>query len=199
MRIFLLLLLFFAPLFAYKNAFYIGAYLSMHDGKFERGGNDIFNLGEEKVDHELSDNSLGQGFRFGWHNNSSHTNLAKTRYEFFYEKRDIKYKVDNNEEIKSGYHLGFSMSFGYNLDLMTTHEIVPYIKLGIGAGNFKGIGNGSETILGVGVAYVTRYFEIIAGADREFWQLSGLKIPLDTPVDNDGYLHNYHLGLNFRF
>lgn len=187
MRIFIVLVLFFTSLFAYKDAFFVGGYKSTQDGK----------LKENK--YTLENGSFNNGFRFGWHNNTDHTNLSKSKYEFFYEKRTIDYKVDGISNEASGYHFGFDASWGYNLDLLLTYEIVPFVKLGAGAGKFGSIGNGTDATLGIGISLVTRWVEFTAEANREFWQLKGVRFPFETPFKNDGYVHNYRFGMNFRF
>lgn len=199
MRVFSLIFLLFLPLFAYKNAFFVGGYNSNQDGKIEASGSSVFDLDGNDQQHKVSSSNKPNGMRFGWHNNSDHTNLHKTKYEFFYEKRYLTYKLQNNKYETTGYHLGFSIAVGYNLDLLTTHEVVPYFKIGAGAGKFNKLGSGTDLMAGVGIGYITRYFELTAGIDREFWQLSGLRFPFSTPFNNNGYIHSYHLGLNIRF
>lgn len=176
-------------LFAYKDAFYLGLYQSTQEG----GGT------SDKMKHDVQSRENQNGFRFGWDKNSDETHRAKTRYEFAYEKRALEYTKDGTTQEGDGYRLSASASWGYNVDWLLTDEIVPFFRLGAGAGKMEKMGNGTDLSLGLGVAYVTRRFEVLAGVDREFWQLSGTRFPFNTLFENDAVVHNYHLGLNVRF
>ncbi|MGE4294752.1 MAG: hypothetical protein AB7E49_03530 [Campylobacterales bacterium] len=189
MRIFLILSLLSTLLFAYKDAFYLGLYHATQNG----GGS------SDKMEHDLQSQEGQMGFRFGWDQNSDETHLSKTRYEFAYEKRALEYTRDGAATEGDGYRLSASASWGYNVDWLLTDEIVPFFRLGIGAGEMETMGNGTDLSLGLGVAYVTRRFEVLAGIDREFWQLSGTRFPFSNLTHNDAIVHNFHVGVNVRF
>lgn len=189
MRALLITLLFSTLVFAYKDAFFMGVYQSIQDGE---GTSDDY-------DHTIESRENQNGFRLGWDKNSDETQLAKTRYELAYEKRALEYSLGGAKTEADGWRLSGSIGWGYNVDWLLTHEIVPFVRLGAGMGRFDDIGRGTDMTLGIGMVYTTRRFEILAGVDREFWQLSGTKFPFRNFVENDLVIHNFHAGVNIRF
>ncbi|MDR2152465.1 MAG: hypothetical protein LBO72_06565 [Helicobacteraceae bacterium] len=178
-----------ASAFAYKDAFYIGAYGGAIDGTLEK-----------KEETDLSDKTYLQGFRLGWNNNMQSSFFAKIRWELFYERRDFEYDFNGANKEEDGWHAGASVAFGYNVDWFLTRELVPYFKIGAGLGGFgEDLEDGSNLHLGVGLVFSFRYFELTAEARREFWQLSGYRIPFQTPFSNDGSIDVLSAGLNFKF
>ncbi|MDR0665027.1 MAG: hypothetical protein LBF86_05845 [Helicobacteraceae bacterium] len=185
--------LFFAALcasaFAYKDAFYIGAYGGVLDGTLEK---------ESRTD--LENQSPIRGFRLGWNNNMRSSFSAKIRWELFGEQRYFKYDFNGANKEEKSWHAGASVAFGYNVDWFLTRELVPYFKIGAGLGGFgEDLGDGSNLHLAAGVVFSLRYFELTAEARREFWQLSGYRIPFQTPFTNDGSIDVLSAGLNFKF
>jgi opacity protein-like surface antigen len=183
-RVFVCLFTLFLPLFAYKDSFYVGGY----------GG--LFNeesSGDRRVEFEGAKSLYG--IRFGWNNNTPSSFYRKNRIEISADQRSFAV----GDETRSGWHAGVSFALGYNLDLLLTHEIVPFVSIGAGLGKFDTQDNGSEIALGIGIAYATRYVECAIEAKREFWQLQGFRFPFSAPFEGDFSVDTVTAGINFRF
>ena len=188
-RLTLLSILLLTPLLAYKDAAYIGTYGSIQSGSIER----------QNTTWDLENDGTVQGFRWGLSGNRDAYALGKFRYEIAYEQRSFEYTQGGQKIQRGGDHISTSFAWGQNLDWLLNHEIVPYFRVGGGLGSFSSFSRGSNMLLGVGVVYTMRHFELTLGVDREFWQLSGTKIPYKTLIENDAILHNFHAGINWRF
>ncbi|GHS86679.1 hypothetical protein FACS189487_01390 [Campylobacterota bacterium] len=188
MRIFALILLLAASALAYKDAFYLGYYGAAFDGKLD--------MNDQELD--IKNDGFSHGFRLGWNDNMRSHFLAKIRWELFYEDRSFTF--NGSRDPINGWHGGASFALGWNTDLFLTQELVPYIKLGAGAGEFnREIGHGTNMQLGVGLAFALKYLEITIEAKREFWQLKGYRFPLKAPFSGDGDIDIFSAGINIKF
>jgi len=153
--------LFATQLFAFKDAFYFGAYSGLGTGKSETdlsGGH--WNLDQET---EFSGIHLGTDFRF------ERSPRFKGRWELSYDNRTLTVTDDAGSEYEAtGYRVGLAYIWGYAFDATLNSEIVPFFKLGYGVANLDhDLGNAYDTSFGVGIYYITEYFEIGIGADQE--------------------------------
>jgi opacity protein-like surface antigen len=167
--------------FAYKDSFYMGAYGEIYDGE----------LSETEVEND----GAAYGGRIGWNYNFKSPYYAKYRVEFTLDERTFSF----NEGSDNGLLLGISYAVGYNLDLLLTQEIVPYISIGMAVGRFDHFENASEMSVGVGLSIAFRLFEVTAEARREFWQMRGVRIPIGAAFDNDGHIDAFSAGINVKF
>ncbi len=188
-RTLLLTALLATALLAYKDSAYLGTYGTILSGDLDRGG----------TSWDLENDGTIQGFRWGISRNRDIYALGKFRYEIAFERRAFSYKSGGESFERGGDHLSTSFAWGQNMDWLLNHEVVPYFRIGGGLGNFSSFSRGSNLLLGVGVVYTMRHFELTAGVDREFWQLGGFKIPYNTLLDHDAIVHNFHAGVNWRF
>lgn len=182
MRILTFVFFLFSIASAYKDSFYIGGYGEIYEG----------DLSETEVEN---DDTASYGGRIGWNYNFKSPYYAKYRVEFTLDDRAFSF----NGQSDNGLQFGVSYAVGYNLDLLLTQEIVPYISIGMAVGRFDHFESVSEMSVGAGLSFAFRLFEITAEVRREFWQMRGVRIPIDAAFDNDGYIDAFSAGINVKF
>lgn len=148
-------------LFAFKDTFFIGAYMGTGTG--ENRSDLSGGLSTLDQTSEITGFHMGGEFRFERYRN------FKGRWELSYDNRVMTVEDASGTEYESkGYRAGAAYSWGYALDTMLNDEIVPFFKLGYGISKMDGgLEKGYDTLLGLGVYYITQYVEVGLGIDQE--------------------------------
>lgn len=195
MRLFSLILFlsfFSTQLFAFKDAFYIGATRGYSEGTVRTK-----ELTKTREDYQA--NADISGLKFGSDLNLNRSHQLKGRWEYALEKRLYTYEKNDVQYDAEGYHLGIAFLWGYNLDFMLNDEFVPFFKLGYGLSNSTEVEDSYEAVYGIGFHFITKYFELGGGVDRENVEYGGVRFYPDLFKESATTGVNAYINLNIRF
>ncbi len=192
---FLFLLLFsLQSLYAFKDTFYLG----LSQGSVKSSGVNSRLEGSTGTNYKDITGS-SSGLKFGPDFNLDRAHQLHLRWEMFLDRRNYNYHSGSAYESLDAWHAGVAAVIGHNIDILLNDDIVPFIKIGYAINDGEKLGQGSEAILGLGLLYMTKHFEIGVGVDYEGKAWEGLTINTNYYYDSRETAYNSYLMINYRF